>query len=304
MYYIKAVCDSQVHMEQYRSGHNGHDWKSCVPQKGTEGSNPSCSAKKGRTSVPFLFYIFYSTVFEGNVHMKEYKNYLFDLYGTLVDIHTNEENDLLWKRMSIILGMQGVRYTGEELRKQYMQEVSQRETAARKERGAGAEIDIGPVFESFFAAQGVAANTEIVAQLAREFRVLSLEKLRLFPGVLEMLQRLKRQGKGVYLVSNAQALFTLPEMKALDLPQYFDGIVISSVEGFKKPDSRIYSLTLQRYELDPKETVMIGNDDQADCWGACRAGLDSMYVYTEQSPIRTSPLPKNCRILENISQVF
>ena len=34
------------HMEQYRSGHNGHDWKSCVPQKGTEGSNPSCSAKE------------------------------------------------------------------------------------------------------------------------------------------------------------------------------------------------------------------------------------------------------------------
>ncbi len=33
-------------MEQYRSGHNGHDWKSCVPQKGTEGSNPSCSARK------------------------------------------------------------------------------------------------------------------------------------------------------------------------------------------------------------------------------------------------------------------
>ena len=34
------------HTEQYRSGHNGHDWKSCVPQKGTEGSNPSCSAKQ------------------------------------------------------------------------------------------------------------------------------------------------------------------------------------------------------------------------------------------------------------------
>ena len=43
-YYIKAVQDSYVNMEQYRSGHNGHDWKSCVPQKGTEGSNPSCSA--------------------------------------------------------------------------------------------------------------------------------------------------------------------------------------------------------------------------------------------------------------------
>ena len=48
MYYIKAVCE-RAHMEQYRSGHNGHDWKSCVPQKGTEGSNPSCSARNNKT---------------------------------------------------------------------------------------------------------------------------------------------------------------------------------------------------------------------------------------------------------------
>ena len=40
----KSARTTQV-MEQYRSGHNGHDWKSCVPQKGTEGSNPSCSAR-------------------------------------------------------------------------------------------------------------------------------------------------------------------------------------------------------------------------------------------------------------------
>ena len=51
LYYIKAVC-GQAHMEQYRSGHNGHDWKSCVPQKGTEGSNPSCSARK---ETPFVY---------------------------------------------------------------------------------------------------------------------------------------------------------------------------------------------------------------------------------------------------------
>ena len=47
--YYRQVGKSAGHMEQYRSGHNGHDWKSCVPQKGTEGSNPSCSA---RTKTP------------------------------------------------------------------------------------------------------------------------------------------------------------------------------------------------------------------------------------------------------------
>ena len=44
VYYIE-VNKRAEHTEQYRSGHNGHDWKSCVPQKGTEGSNPSCSAR-------------------------------------------------------------------------------------------------------------------------------------------------------------------------------------------------------------------------------------------------------------------
>ena len=50
MYYI-GVVKRQMNTEQYRSGHNGHDWKSCVPQKGTEGSNPSCSAMKEVTFV-------------------------------------------------------------------------------------------------------------------------------------------------------------------------------------------------------------------------------------------------------------
>lgn len=235
---------------------------------------------------------------------KQYKNYLFDLYGTLVDIHTNEESDHLWNRMCVLLATKGVCCSAERLRQQYITEVARQETQARKVYGCGAEIDIGSVFEAFFAAGDVSIEKNQIAELAQVFRIMSLEKLRLFPGTAEMLQRLRQKGKGIYLVSNAQALFTLPELKALDLVQYFDGIVISSVEGIKKPDSRIYNLAMQRYGLDPNQTVMVGNDDQADCWGACMAGLDSMYIHTEQSPKRIAPLPENCRILENISQVF
>ena len=32
-------------LEMYRSGHNEHDWKSCCPQNGHVGSNPTISAK-------------------------------------------------------------------------------------------------------------------------------------------------------------------------------------------------------------------------------------------------------------------
>ncbi len=233
--------------------------------------------------------------------MKGYKNYLFDLYGTLVDVHTDEEKPLLWHRMSVLLGMYGANFTPEELRVKYLSEVSTREEEAKGERGPGAEIDIFPVFESFVRK---CDDQPDIATLAKIFRVLSLEKLRLFPGALELLQRLRGAGKKVYLLSNAQALFTLPEMHALGIDTYFDGIVISSCEGLKKPDVQFYKQAIERYCLDPNETVMIGNDDQADCWGAARAGLDSMYIYTEQSPTRTEALPDNCRILKRIQDVF
>lgn len=235
---------------------------------------------------------------------KEYHHYLFDLYGTLVDIHTDEENDLMWQRMAILLAADGGCCTPEGLKMLYAARVADMEAAARQQRGPGAEIDIGPVFAAMLEKSGLQAGCDAVPRLARAFRLLSTEKLRLFPGAAEMLSRLRQQEKRVYLLSNAQELFTLPELKALGLLQYFDGIVISSREGLKKPDARLYRILLERYGLEPEETVMVGNDDRADCWGAAQAGLDSMYVFTEQSPERTEPLPENCRILPDISRVI
>ena len=47
-------------MEAYRSGHNGHDWKSCSLH-GLRGSNPLASAKKEKykhSLFVFLFFLF------------------------------------------------------------------------------------------------------------------------------------------------------------------------------------------------------------------------------------------------------
>ncbi len=34
--------------------------------------------------------------------MKNYQNYIFDLYGTLLDIRTDEDDPLLWDRMAAL----------------------------------------------------------------------------------------------------------------------------------------------------------------------------------------------------------
>ena len=48
-----------------------------------------------------------------------YKNYVFDLYGTLVDIRTNENKAYLWDKMAEIMGFYGAVYERQELKQKY-----------------------------------------------------------------------------------------------------------------------------------------------------------------------------------------
>lgn len=240
------------------------------------------------------------------MEQKQYKNYLFDLYGTLVDIHTDESSVLFWQRVSWLLGMYGVERSPKVLKAVYAEKIARLDAEARNSLSEGAqpEIDLGIVFREFFTDCGVEPDEQTVADFARTFRLLSLKKLKLFPGVKNMLQTLKAAGKGVYLLSNAQSLFTRPELEMLGLEQYFDGIVLSSEAGRKKPDAAFYQFLMEKYSLNPKETAMVGNDDLCDCHGAAKAGLDSFYVFTKQSPKPEIPLPGNCIRLEKIADLI
>ena len=48
-----------------------------------------------------------------------YNNYIFDLYGTLIDINTDEWNDDLWKKIAIFYAYKGAHYTYDELNEEY-----------------------------------------------------------------------------------------------------------------------------------------------------------------------------------------
>ncbi len=51
----------------------------------------------------------------------KYKNYIFDLYGTLIDIHTDEENPELWEFMSgYLCNTFNAVISGSDLRREYL----------------------------------------------------------------------------------------------------------------------------------------------------------------------------------------
>lgn len=246
--------------------------------------------------------------------MKNYTNYIFDLYGTLVDIHTNESKASLWKNMSGIFSMMGAPYTAGELKKQYKkladETISQTLLRVRDElAGAGPgreEIEtlLESVFGKLLTQKGVEADDALVRQTGIVFRSLSMGYIRLFEGVPELISRLKKAGKKVYLLSNAQRMFTEPEMRMLGIYDCFDGIIYSSDIGVKKPSFYFYDALFQKYNLKKEESVMIGNEYQADICGSQKYGIDSMYIFTPQSGKAPERLPENCRQLNQISEVY
>ena len=258
-----------------------------------------------------------------------YKNYIFDLYGTLVDIHTDEESPLLWEKMAAFYSVYGADYKPAELRRTYIRMVAEEEKAMRQTRTDDLycpEIDLGIVFSRLlleaprthecreiipeimpddvgaFCAGSQSANKAAympaddrererhlvqalsgsgwLTAVANVFRIISRDKLKLYPHTKQALDRLKAEGKGIYLLSNAQALFTFPELESTGLLPYFDGIYISSACGVKKPDPSFMRRLLAEQRLDPEESVMIGNDYDSDLGVAKAAGVDSMFLNT------------------------
>lgn len=207
----------------------------------------------------------------------KYENYIFDLYGTLVDIHTDEDKEELWEALASFYAKNGAAYTAKELKKDYAAGVN---TALAYSE----EILVDDVFRELYEAKGVTPSNELVLETCRFFRDSSTEHLKLYPWSLSILDAIKADGKGIYLLSNAQRSFTAHELDKLGLTKYFDDIMISSDCRIKKPNLMFFKMLMKRHNLRGKECLFVGNDETCDIFGAKKAGMNTFYMHTNCSP--------------------
>ena len=221
-----------------------------------------------------------------------YRNCIFDLYGTLVDIRTDETSPRLWEQMAEIYRGGGALYQPEELRCAYFRLVRQLEdgTVLRQDsHEAHPEIQIEQVFQRLYQEKGIQAGRGLAVRTGLSFRKLSTEYLRLYDGAAGLLRALRSWGCGVWLLSNAQAIFTRRELEQLGLDGLFDGVYLSSDYGCKKPDPRFFEILLRERGIDPNRAVMVGNDGVCDIEGARAVGLSTVYIRSNLSPREPTP---------------
>lgn len=232
-----------------------------------------------------------------------YNNILFDLYGTLVDIRTDEEDIKVFEKLSLFYGYYGANYSPLELKKAY-KEITKIENTYSHE--SFPELQIEYVFLELFEKKNIKAELSLAIHAGQFFRALTTEYIRLYDGVIELLEKLRKDGKKIYLLSNAQRIFTEYEMKYLKIHEYFDHIYISSDYKCKKPDLRFFNKPFKDFKLIKEETIMIGNDHICDIEGANNYGIDNLYIHSPLSPnIDPSIIDSNFKILDmNIEKIY
>jgi len=110
---------------------------------------------------------------------------------------------------------------------------------------------------------------------------------RLYPGVMETLERIRQAGLAMAVITNKPGQFTRPLLKALGLETFFCEIVSGDCLPERKPDPLPLTHVLECCGLAPQQMLMVG-DSRNDILAARAAGCPSVgltYGYNYGEPI-------------------
>jgi len=104
-----------------------------------------------------------------------------------------------------------------------------------------------------------------------------------FPEVPAMLDRLKRAGKRLAILSNGNPEMLDPMVKASGLADRFEAVLsVDEVQVFK-PDPRVYRLVEQRCGVSPAKVCFLSSNGW-DAHGAAHFGFHTVWVNRARAP--------------------
>lgn len=122
-----------------------------------------------------------------------------------------------------------------------------------------------------------AASGAEAAQLAEQHYGHYQQLRRPVAGALALLQALKPTYK-IGIVTNNRTAEQQEKLRHLGLRHLVDALITSEAVGVLKPAPAIYQQALQRLGARPAETVMVGDNWQADVVGALAVGIRPVWL--------------------------
>ncbi len=215
-----------------------------------------------------------------------FDNYIFDLYATLVSVRTDQTKPGLWKMTAARYKEAGALWKPADMQAAYRRMIQEEEEKLMDELGVNnPEPDLRIVFRRLYEEApgrviGGSVTDDWIVETMRQFRLKSRIRLRNYHDTHDVLQRLQKEGKRLYLLTNAEHEFTAPEIIEMDLNRYFEDIRMSSDYHMRKPEPKFLLDMIKDHDMDPDRTVMVGNDICSDIKSADACGISSVYLNT------------------------
>ncbi|WP_299524280.1 YjjG family noncanonical pyrimidine nucleotidase [uncultured Lutibacter sp.] len=206
------------------------------------------------------------------------KHVFFDLDHTLWDFETNSDIafETIFKAHKVDIDLQKFLNYYRGINQNYWR-------LYRNEKITKEELRVGRLRDTFLKIKQQFDN-ELIDNLAIGYIDVLPNNNQLFDGAHEILEHLYVKYK-LHIITNG---FNEVQYKKLDnsgLSKYFDKIITSEAAGVKKPNSKIFKYALDLAEATSKESMMIGDNWEADVMGAINNGIDAIYFNYEKQPV-------------------
>ncbi|MEH7225994.1 HAD family hydrolase [Bacillus sp. JJ1566] len=139
--------------------------------------------------------------------------------------------------------------------------------------------------------RGYVWKDKVYQQLVEEFQIEAITWKKLlqdyilmfknycvpFPNLISMLEELKGNGLLLGMITNGRGQFQLDNIRALGIEEYFDIILVSELEGIKKPDPQIFIKAIQQLGVQPFECIFVGDHPENDVKAARNVGIKGIW---------------------------
>jgi putative hydrolase of the HAD superfamily len=122
------------------------------------------------------------------------------------------------------------------------------------------------------------ANEPLSRKMGLEFLDILPTKNSLFPYTHEILTYLKQKGYQMHLITNGFEKVQYHKLSKSNIDKYFIEVITSEGSNSLKPNKEIFDFALQKSGAAAKESIMIGDNIEADIKGALNAGMDCIFV--------------------------
>lgn len=116
------------------------------------------------------------------------------------------------------------------------------------------------------------------------FKEIYFEALNPNPPMIDLMRELKAAGFRMAMLTNNVREWEPLWRSMLPVDEIFEAVVDSAFVGCRKPESKIYRITLERIEM-PAEACLFVDDVLVNCEGAQRAGMEAVHFRSNDQAI-------------------